>query len=215
MACGGWQVVGSCQAPVWHDSPDNPNNILTFLLYIPLGRELRSQQPCHRPRRRPYPKHVWVFMSACQFSLLTCCQLRLFDYTSIRPTVLPSVRLVVVPSVSYNRPDFDSLLSPSVYSVLLLNFTFATQYGKCHLFMMAFWHLSLLNMFACCSSSVLPSWHSIFSLWFLSSGSCRCSCCCSGSFLCRRQLWCIFNFAVFLLDFRLPPSAPVFSFLHG
>lgn len=45
------------------------------------------------------------------------------------------------------RIPHSSVRSP--FSVLLLNSTFATQYGKCHLFLMAFWHLPLLNMFAC------------------------------------------------------------------
>lgn len=44
---------------------------------------------------------------------------------------------VSVPSASpLSRIPYSVFLSP--FSVLLLNFTFATQYGKCHLFMMAF-----------------------------------------------------------------------------
>lgn len=95
-----------------------------------------------------WPKHVWVFMSACQFSLLTCCSWppRPLSPTHSRRHATPHSSL---PSVSYSvfRIPYSSVRSP--FSVLLLNFTFATQYGKCHLFMMAFWHLSLLNMFAC------------------------------------------------------------------
>lgn len=87
-----------------------------------------------------WPKHVWVFMSACQFSLLTCCFWPPPSPSHCRRHATPhSCLLFRIPHSSVRSP----------FSVLLLNSTFATQYGKCHLFLMAFWHLPLLNMFAC------------------------------------------------------------------
>lgn len=132
-------------------------------------RRRRRQRQRRRQRRRRGPN---MCECLCQFSLLTCC---------CRPPCEP------LPS-SLSTPH-----SPlSSFSVLLLNFTFATQYGKCHLFMMAFWHLSLLNMFS--SSPVL-----LFACFPIRLLLCSLILLLLFFWLpCRRQLWCIFNFAVFL-----------------
>lgn len=146
-----------------------PNNILTFLLYIPRGRGrhktrgggiggmllIQNLGPRH---------HVRVFMSACQFSLLTCCRLveiseppfPHFHARSFWPQTTTHFFLCGDNATTNNNSDSDLAVADVV---LLLNFTFATQYGKCHLFMMAFWHVSLLNMLFVLFGSVwFPRW---------------------------------------------------------